>query len=42
MADAEDLDLLIDAVAAEANHETNSRRRRLLDDISQIVEGAIQ
>jgi hypothetical protein len=39
-ADAGDLDLLIDALAAESNHESNARRRRALDEITQIVERA--
>ncbi len=41
-ADAEDLDLLIDAVAAESNNETSATRRRVLDEVSQMVEAAIR
>jgi hypothetical protein len=41
MADAGDLDLLADALPGESNHETNAKRRRALDEISEIVEGAI-
>lgn len=41
-ADAEDLDLLIGAVAAESNHTSNTKRRRALDEVSQIVEEAIR
>lgn len=40
-ADAEDLDLLIGAVAAEANHSSNTKRQRALDEISQMIEEAI-
>lgn len=40
-ADAEDLDLLIGAVTAESNNETSAKRRRALDEVSQMVEEAI-
>ncbi len=37
----DDFEHLIESVAAEANHEADHRRRRSLDDVLAVLEGAL-